>query len=72
MAPLIGGQSNAEEIRRGQRIERPHNLSGGAHQNVASPAMDMAIVAALVSLGVVYWVARRTMRCGGTIWGIPI
>ena len=33
MAPLIGGQSNAEEIRRGQRIERPHHLSGGAHQN---------------------------------------
>ena len=33
MAPLIGGQSNAEEVRRGQRIERPHHLSGGAHQN---------------------------------------
>ncbi len=33
---------------------------------------DMAIVAALVSLGVVYWLARRTKGLGGAIWGIPI
>ena len=44
----------------------------GRIKMIVSPAMDMAIVAALVSLGVVYWVARRTKRCGGTIWGIPI
>ncbi len=29
----------------------------------------MAIVAALVSLGVVYWLARRTKGLGGAIWG---
>jgi hypothetical protein len=33
MAPLIGGQSNADVIRRGQRMDGPHHLSGGAHQN---------------------------------------
>ncbi len=39
---------------------------------IVSPATDMAIVAALVSLGVVYWLARRTKGLGGAIWGIPI
>ncbi len=39
---------------------------------IVSPATDMAIVAALVSLGVIYWLARRTKGLGGAIWGIPI
>ena len=38
---------------------------------IVLPATDMAIVAALVSLGVVYWLARRTNGLGGAIWGIP-
>ncbi len=39
---------------------------------IVSPATDMAIVAARVSLGVVYWRARRTKGLGGAIWGFPI
>jgi hypothetical protein len=39
---------------------------------IVSPTTDMAIVAALVSLGVVYWLVRRTKVLGGAIWGIPI
>ncbi len=44
----------------------------GRIKMIVSPATDMAIVAALVSLGVVYRLARRTKGLGGAIWGIPI
>jgi len=44
----------------------------GRIRMIVSPATDMVIVAALISLGVVYWLARRTKGFGGAIWGIPI
>ncbi len=38
---------------------------------IVSPATDMAIVAALVSLGVVYWLACRTTGVGRSQLGNP-
>jgi len=50
----------------------PITYPAGRIKIIVSPATDMAIVAALVTLGVVYWLARRTKGLDGAIWGIPI
>jgi hypothetical protein len=46
-------------------LKGPTTDPAGRIKMIVSPAMDMAIVAALVPLGVVYCVARRTKGLGG-------
>jgi len=53
-------------------LKGPTTYPAGRIKMIVSPAMDMAIVAAFVSLGVVYCVARRTKGLGGAIWRLPI
>jgi hypothetical protein len=72
MAPLIGGQSNAEEIRRGQRIERPHDLSSGAHQHDCFASTGHGNCRGTRFPGGCLLARTSNKGSGGVIWGIPI
>jgi hypothetical protein len=56
----------------GDEQKGPTTYPAGRIKMIVSPATDMANIAALVSQGLVYWLARRTKGLGGAIWGLPI